>query len=216
MVIDVGVADGTPELTSKFERAYFVWVEPLLEFENILKQLARDYKGEYHLCAAGKQPRKLFLNVHPDLSGSSLYDEVDGKSADGLSREISVLKLDDIVSEKLKKNILLKIDVQGAELDVLDGAIDILKNTELILLEVSMFKLQHNAPDFYDVVLYMKERGFVVYDIFHGHNRPLDNALAQVDMVFVKEYGRFRLNHNWATAEQRELINKVKQKGRSN
>jgi hypothetical protein len=52
----------------------------------------------------------------------------------------------------------------------------------------------------------MKERGFVTYDLVEGHNRPLDNALAQKDVFFVKENGLFRESHNWATREQRRAL----------
>ena len=49
---------------------------------------------------------------------------------------------------------------------------------------------------------YMKKRGFVAYDVFGGHNRPLDRARAMVDIVFVKENGRFRTSCAWASPEQ--------------
>ena len=209
LVVDIGVAYGTPELTGVFDNSYFIWVEPLVEFEEVLKNLSARYRGEFFLVAAGKQQGKMVLNVHEDLAGSSFLFEVDGKSADGVRREVSVVELDTLVKDKQKKNVLLKIDVQGAELDVLDGSQELLKFTEVIVLEVSMFKFQFNSPDFYEVVAYMKNKGFVVYDVFHGHNRPLDDALAQVDLVFVKENGQFRTNHNWATIEQRKQINKI-------
>jgi hypothetical protein len=50
----------------------------------------------------------------------------------------------------------------------------------------------------------MKQAGFAVYDIYGFNYRPLDGALCQVDMLFVKEKGRFREQHAFATAEQRQ------------
>lgn len=55
---------------------------------------------------------------------------------------------------------------------------------------------------------YIKDHGFVVYDIFGGHTRPLDGALVQVDMTLVKENGHFRKHHFYATREQREQLTK--------
>jgi hypothetical protein len=46
----------------------------------------------------------------------------------------------------------------------------------------------------------MRERGFVAYDIFGGHTRPLDGALGQIDMAFVRESGRFRTHHAYGHA----------------
>lgn len=53
-------------------------------------------------------------------------------------------------------------------------------------------------PEFYDVVTYMKDRHFAVYDVIGGVYRKLDNALSQVDLAFVKEAGVFRQSHAWA------------------
>ncbi len=60
------------------------------------------------------------------------------------------------------------------------------------------------GPQLYDVVKFMKERGFVVYDIMDYGYRPLDGAMSQVDMAFVKESGRFRKDRSFATEAQRE------------
>lgn len=69
-------------------------------------------------------------------------------------------------------------------------------------MEVSLFEFMVGAPQFHEVISYMKNRDFVAYDIIHGWNRPLDNALGQVDVVFVKDKGMFRSDHSFATVEQ--------------
>jgi hypothetical protein len=54
----------------------------------------------------------------------------------------------------------------------------------------------------------MKSRGFVIYDISGLQYRPLDNALSQLDVAFVREDGLFRRLHYYATSEQREAQNR--------
>jgi hypothetical protein len=54
----------------------------------------------------------------------------------------------------------------------------------------------------------MKSLGFVANDISELQYRPLDNALSQVDIAFVKERGLFRQRHFYATPEQRETQNR--------
>ena len=81
---------------------------------------------------------------------------------------------------------------------------------------MSLYKFFKGGPDYYDIVIFMRSRGFVVYDIFGLHYRPLDNALSQVDMVFVKEKGLFRKNHFYATKEQREKLNERFELSRKN
>lgn len=201
LILDVGAADGTPPLQNCFPESRFFWIEPLKEFEPALKNLQQKLKGDYAITAVGRDEGKCILYVHKDLHGSTLFNETDGEAADGVPREIPVttlnkLSLDSNWSQYNK--ILLKADVQGFELEVLEGAKEILPHVDVIILEVSFFRFLKKAPDFYDVVSYMKDIGYVVYDIVSGINRPLDYALGQKDLVFVKEYGIFRQSHSWS------------------
>lgn len=211
-VIDVGVAYGTFALYDTFPEANHLLVEPLEEWREALENLSHKYKAQYVIAAAGASPGKITIHVHDDLVSSSALHEIEGSHVDGRPREVPVITLDGLCQEKgLRGPFMLKIDVQGAELNVLDGATGILEDTEIVVLEVSLFKTMSTNPEFYDVVQYMKERGFVTYDIFNFALRPLDGALSQVDIAFVKENGQFRKNHAYATPEQRvKMTQKVK------
>jgi hypothetical protein len=139
------------------------------------------------------------------MVGSSLLREVEGTFVDGTPREVAVVTVDEMCAERgMRGPFVMKVDVQGAELTVLAGARETLRKTEAVLLEVSLFGTMVGGPQLIDVVGRMKEWGFVVYDIYGFNYRPLDGALAQVDVVFVKEEGMFRKAHGFATREQRE------------
>lgn len=208
-VIDVGVAYGTFELYENFPDASHLLIEPLEEWEGVLKDISRKYTADYVIAAASAKPGKIKINVHPVLSGSSIYKEVEGGHVDGVPREVPTVTVDDLCKERnLSGPYLLKADVQGAELDVLEGAKRVLEDTELIILEVQLFQFFVNGPQFYEVVSYMRDKGFVVYDIVGNHIRPLDSALASVDVAFVKENGLFRKHHFYATREQRNDVTK--------
>ena len=207
-VIDVGVARGTPGLYRTFPGSYFLLIEPLEQFESDLKSILLKYNGSYVMVAAGSRSGDVAFNVHENhLGGSSLYKESMGPQADGHALEVPMRRLDDLLRDKqLTGPYLMKIDVQGAELDVLEGAQEAMKETEVIALEVSMFEFMTGAPQFSQVIAYMKDHGFVAYDIVIGWNRPLDGALGQADVVFVKDNGMFRKNHSFAAAEQATAI----------
>jgi FkbM family methyltransferase len=203
-VIDVGVATKTEELYQAFQDADILLVEPLAEFEPFLRDICRSYKAQYVLAAAGENPGSAIINVHPDKFGSSLLKEFEGPGVDGVPREIPVVTIDQLcASRNLAGPFLMKVDVQGAELQVLAGATRTLQQTQVVILEVTLFGTLLGGPQLSETVARMKQYGFAVYDIFGFNYRPLDNALCQVDMVFVQETGPFRQSHAFATPEQR-------------
>lgn len=158
-------------------------------------------KGDYAITAVGSSEGSFVLHVHKDLHGSTLFSETDGEAADGISRELPVTTINKLGSSNnwnQYNKILLKVNVQGFELEVLEGAKEIFPCVDVIILEVSFFRFLKNAPDFYDVVMYMKNIGYVAYDIISGINHPLDYALGQKDIVFVKESGYFRQSQGWS------------------
>jgi FkbM family methyltransferase len=207
-VLDVGVASGTMELYRAFPDSYFLLIEPLKEREADLISILRRYKGSYVLAAAGSTSGRVTFNVHRNhLDGSSLYKETMGAEADGNSVTVPMIRIDDILKDKqLNGPHLIKVDVQGAELDALDGAQQALLQAEVVVLEVSLFEFMKGAPQLFDVVSYMKNRGFVAYDIILGWNRPLDDALGQIDIVFVMDKGMFRQDHSYASIEQMKVL----------
>ncbi len=204
VILDVGVATGTPDLYDAFPHAYLMLVEALGVFEPDLNAILSKRQGSYVVAAAGSTVGEVMFNQHSyRLDGSSLYKESMGEVADGIQVTVNQIRLDDLVREReLTGGFLIKVDVQGAELDVLGGAEEVLKNTEVVVLEVSLFEFMKGAPQFAAVVAFMSDRGYVAYDMVHGWNRPLDNALGQIDIVFVKDTGPFRKEHRYASPDQ--------------
>jgi len=205
-VIDAGVANATPELYSTFPSASILLIEPLVEFEPFLRRICSTYNAQYVLAAAGQAAGTATLNVHADKIGSSLLREVEGSAVDGTPRTVPVVTVDQLVAEKnLSGPFLIKVDVQGAELQVLEGAARTLPQTGVVILEVSLFGTMIAGPQFLDITTRMKELGFAPYDLFGFQYRLLDGALSQLDMIFVREDGFFRQSHAYATPEQRQM-----------
>ena len=71
---------------------------------------------------------------------------------------------------------LIKLDLQGAELDAMRGATRCLAHAEAVMLELSFIELQKGMPLIGDVVPFMAERGFRLYDVTGLWHRPLDGA----------------------------------------
>lgn len=220
VVIDVGAARGTFELYETFPDAKHLLIEPLGENKPFLEKIVLSLKdARYVIAAATKKSGLITLNVHPDYDGSSIYREDEDSNVNGVPRSVRAVMLDDLCREHgLQGPCLIKIDVQGAELDVLEGATETMKSAEYIILEATLFKFFNGGPQLFDVMNFMKQRGFVVYDILDYGYRPLDGAMSQVDLVFVKENGIFRKYHFYATKEQRasqnaSLVNELYNRG---
>jgi FkbM family methyltransferase len=218
-IVDVGAARGewSTEVAKVYQKSRYILIDPLEEHVYDLQQVCRLIgNAEFKIAAVTERAGTVTINVHPDLDGSSLFLERES-NINGEPRIVSAVALDDIVNElKLEGPFVIKADVQGAELKVLNGAGKLLPATEMIVLEVVLFDIfQGNGPQLFEIISYMKSKGFVVWDIFGLLHRPLDNALSQVDMVFVKEDGMFRKVHQYATEQQRvEQLKRIAEKNR--
>jgi FkbM family methyltransferase len=107
-------------------------IEPLGEFipqlEAVRKKIAN---AKIVSAAALAQDGTATFNVHEDLVGSSFYKEIEGvierSNVDGIERTVPSITLNRLCKkENTKGHYLVKVDVQGAELDVLKGASNIL------------------------------------------------------------------------------------------
>src|SRR5690348_8921550 len=134
-VIDVGAGVGTPALFEVFPEARHLWVEPLEENRARLEQVARGLR-QVEIIAAAACPTSgnVRLNVHPDLLGSSLYPEEEDSDVNGVERVVPGVTLDDLARERATTApYLLKLDIQGAELDALAGAAQVLSETQAVV-----------------------------------------------------------------------------------
>jgi FkbM family methyltransferase len=205
-VIDIGAADGTMELYETFPDAHHILVEPLVEFKPDLERLKRRFRRlDYLIAAAASRSGQTELHVHADLHGSSLHLEHEGAEVDGSPRTVPAVTVDEICAH-VAAPCLLKVDVQGGELDALAGAERTLSRTDYVVLEASLFQFFREGPQFRDTMDYMHQRGFVLYDLVGHIHRPLDDALAQVDTVFLRSDSPLRRNQAFATAEQRSRM----------
>jgi FkbM family methyltransferase len=91
----------------------------------------------------------------------------------------------DEVAASMDGHLFLKIDVQGAELDVLAGGPETLHRSEVVQLEVPFVRYNEGAPGLLDVMRFMDERDFVPIDV-SGFSRPNGLDLVQADFLFVR------------------------------
>jgi FkbM family methyltransferase len=124
-------------------------------------------------------------------TGSSLFEEV--TDIDKQRVELPVQRLDALDGvQALPAPLLLKLDVQGYELEVLAGATETLTRTEVILAEVSLLEYNKGSPLMHEVIAWLAARDFLPYDICGGLRRSADEALFQTDIIFVRRDSALR------------------------
>ena len=196
-VIDIGVAWGTPDLYGAFPKSKFYLVEPLREFEPEIKRLKTIYDVEYVLAAAGSAPGEVTLNIHADPRQTSSLARA---AVD--RRVVPVLTVDQMLADReLPPPVLLKIDTEGQELSVLQGAVEMLRKIDLVIVETRLISYVDGLPEFGDIVEYMTRENFRLYDILDGGYRPLDRALEIVDLVFTRKDSPLRADKRRTSIE---------------
>ena len=197
-VFDVGVGHGTVALYETFPEATHVLVEPLSEFAPEIARIQSRFRTIYVAAAAGERAGILNIYVKGHAEGSSAFPEQAGGRVLGTLRQVEVVTLDQLVAQhELKGPFLLKLDVEGAELQVLAGAQKTLREAAAVILEVTFLPKLKGAPGFAEVFRRMDELGFAVYDLFDLLMRPTDSALFQANAAFVPRESPLRSQDEW-------------------
>jgi FkbM family methyltransferase len=178
LVIDIGAQVGTPELFTAFPDAHHVFVEPVLECIGQLKHIASKLlSAEVINCAVSNVEGQVELKLSPSKQYSSIEVDLGGDV-----RIVDAITVDSILKRlRGRRPTLIKVDVDGVELAVLQGASAAFLEESIFVVEAS---IADDIPRFGPIVEFMSSRGFFVYDIVDFLYRPSDWHLWQVDLVF--------------------------------
>lgn len=202
-IIDIGAFNGewTTMTRMIFPNAAFLMFEAQESKISVLDELKRIGNGKIDFRIVPMGPidgEQVIFHVYDNspTASSMLHDH-----ARTPTRPVQMIArtLDSILAEDNRPwPDLIKLDVQGYELEVLKGAESALTHTEAVLMEVSIIELYQGNPILSDVIAFMAARGFRAYDICSLLRRPLDGALCQMDMIFIKESSRFLKYKVWS------------------
>jgi FkbM family methyltransferase len=193
-ILDVGAYEGwfARVARSIFPDAFIFMVEAVEERAPSLERTAADVgEAGYAIRALGSSEGQiatfyLARGGTPDApceTGSSLYPEKTGVPLEARTLRLSTL---DGVAPSERPFQLIKMDVQGAELDVLRGATATLAPAEFILLEISILQYNVGSPLIAEVIGFMRALGYVVFDIL-DMARLSDGRLNQIDCLFARK-----------------------------
>jgi FkbM family methyltransferase len=200
-VIDVGANTGQ-FAESLFD---FKYNGTVISFEPVSKcydaLVKRSKKNPKHLvaekCAIGDQDMEIKINVSDDSVFSSVLEikdehtKIRPKSRIVKQETVNLFKLDSIIDKYIppeETSILLKIDTQGFEKQVLDGALNSIKRIQGIKIEIPLVPIYNNTQfTFYEVIDFMKELRFTPYN-FNTEGVDLKSGrVFTIDGMFFRE-----------------------------
>tara|TARA_Y100000816_G_C26062652_1_gene558144 strand:+ start:135 stop:797 length:663 start_codon:yes stop_codon:yes gene_type:complete len=160
-IVDIGVAKGTRILLENFPDAEFFFVEANKDYYDYIENnLLKHYKGKLFKIAAGEKNDIKKINISGPIS--SFYERENFEFSK--SYEVKVKKLDDILeNEKIFENTLLKIDCEGAELEILKGSIQTLNKVNYVIVEIRLQKINTYNPS--EIISYLYKNNFVWLDM---------------------------------------------------
>jgi FkbM family methyltransferase len=171
--------------------------EPLPEaFRKLSARAAADGKWEAYQAAVAATHGVVTLNVAQNLVSSSVLPmtarHVAAAPASQIlqSIEVQTVTLADILRPRAPASTLVKIDTQGYESEVLDGAGTYLSRVSLLEVELSLVELYSGQPLFRQVDARLVAAGFGLVSIEEGFFDERSGELLQIDAIYAN--GRLR------------------------
>jgi len=197
LLVDVGANEG------QYVRRTRTWgyqgeiisFEPIKSVFKVLDAKTNlDEKWQAINCALSDESKQAVINVSENTVSSSLLEmneehlKNEPSSRYVREEEITIKRLDE-VEELISRNIqngYLKVDVQGLERNVVNGAGDLLDRFSVVEMESALRPLYKGEPDLREMILFMEERGFIVYNMFPAFLNFDTGQLLQVDCIFAQ------------------------------
>jgi len=198
LVLDVGANAGqfASELRLVGYRGNLVSFEPLSAAHKALSEVAgRDPKWRVHPRGAiGDYDGEIEINISGNSVSSSVLPmtELCSSAAKGSAymgiESTPLRRLDSVAPEYLAKSRrpFLKIDTQGFEWQVLDGARETLPHVQGVHCELSLVTLYDGQHLWEEMIERLRQEGFTLWSIQKGFTDPRDGRTLQVDASFFR------------------------------
>lgn len=191
VIVDVGANHGgwSREVSKVFNLARFYLIEPQEEMRPFLEDFCSQRAGsKWFLGGAGSEVGQRDLTVWEDFQGSAfLSPAVEAMVPDMQQRQVPIFTIDHLIgSAEMPTPNLIKIDVQGYEMEVLQGSMRCMGKTDMFIIETSLNHPLGHRPSFYRVVELMEAYGYQIWDLPDLKYRG-DGTLAQIDVCFLRK-----------------------------
>ena len=200
VVFDVGANVGqyASSLRSGGYLGRIVSMEPLATaWEQLARQSRRDPAWDALRIAVGTEDGVIEINVAANSVSSSILPMLDShleaapeSALTGIER-VPMARLDSLAPTYLTpaSKPFLKIDTQGYEDRVLQGAGRLLERLAGVQLELSLVPLYEGQPLFWELLVRLQDNGFDLWAIWPGFHNPRTGRMLQMDAVLFRKDG---------------------------
>jgi len=198
IIFDIGANEGqfAKEIRDSGYRGKTVSFEPLSSARVKLLELAkRDKNWIIHdQCAIGDQNGQIEINIAGNSVSSSVLPMLQSHSSAAVgsayiaSERVPISRLDSVADKYLEpnSNLFIKIDTQGYEWQVLNGAHETLKRANGVLCELSLVPLYEGQRLWKDVIDRLDAEGFALWALQKGFTDPRTGQSLQMDAIFFR------------------------------
>lgn len=197
-VVDVGANRGQFALAVKhyLPTADLICFEPLNKPSDTFRRVFFDHRQvELYQAAIGATTQEVEMHVSTADDSSSLLpightqSELFPGTEESHLERVTVAPLDAFLGrEELGSRALLKIDVQGYELEVLKGSESLLNQFLAVYVECSFVELYEGQPLAHEVTDWLHERELYLADI-GSMTRDKSGKSVQGDFLFLRQDG---------------------------
>ena len=199
LILDVGANEGqfASQMRHEGYKGRIVSFEPLSTAHKMLLEVSNNDTSWIvsRRCALGSRKMILDINISKNSQSSSLLPMHDSHliaAPDSVyvDREsVEMDTLDNLASIYLQNSInpFLKIDTQGFEWEVLDGAVSLMPGIKGVLLELSLIELYEGQRLWRDLIDRMDSLGFSLWAIHEGFGNQSEGRSLQLDAVFFRQ-----------------------------
>ena len=185
-ILDIGANIGGFYHLSKhhFPHSYVFSIEANEECEEELKAANSNYL--IRMLAEENKEYDYYTNGIPKSTGNSMYKELTEHYTNDNTKVVKKqgYRLDDLFPSTESFD-LIKMDVQGAELDVIKGGLDLCSKAQGLILEIALKEYNQSSPMYDEIIQYLETIGFkqqlVLADLLYN------NEIYHQDILFINE-----------------------------
>lgn len=199
-IFDIGASDGgfANKIKSTFPKAEVHSFEALKDsFDALIMNTVHLQNFHPNNVALSNKKGIIDFYLCDDYTGSSsmlemgeIHKDAYPFTSKNTRIQVDAITLDEY-AEKLKlnnKKILIKLDVQGAEKIVLEGATKTLGKVDLIFIEMNFVETYKNCVLFKDLNSLLESHNFYLAGIENVSRNYKDGSFLQADAYYLKKY----------------------------